>query len=449
MDSTRFDLFVVGAGSGGVRAARFSASYGAKVAVAESTHFGGTCVHLGCVPKKLLVYGSEYATALEDARSFGWDVSVRGHSWNALRTAKDAEIARLGGIYRRLLDQAGVTVVEGRARLLDAHTVAIGEQRFEAERILIATGSRAERLAIPGGELGITSDQAFHLPELPRSIVILGGGFIALEFAGIFRGLGVETHVVHRGAEVLRGFDSDVRAHVHAELAKRGIHFHLGARAERIERTSDGYRLHLEGRDPIETAELMQAIGRRPNTAGLGLEEAGVELGERGAVKVDHAYRSNVPSVLAIGDVIDRIQLTPVALAEGTFVARTLFGGLDPAPIDYRLVPKAVFSQPNVASVGMTEEEARADHEAVVYRTRFKPMRNTISGRDETMLMKLLVDRATDRVLGVHVVGPEAGEIIQGFAVALTCGATKAQFDATIGIHPTAAEELVTLRTPV
>lgn len=449
MHGKRFDLFVIGAGSGGVRAARFAASFGARVAVAESTHFGGTCVHLGCVPKKLLVYGSEFGAEFEDARAYGWDVQVHGHSWPRLREAKDREIGRLGGVYRRLLEQSGVTVVEGRARLEDAHTVVVGDQRFEAERILVATGSKARRLPIPGAELGITSDQAFHLPELPRSIAVLGGGFIALEFASIFNSLGVETHVVHRGPEVLRGFDRDVRAHVHAELAKHGIEFHLDAHAERIEKTATGMRLHVSGRAPLEVAEVMQAIGRIPNTDGLGLSDIGVALGDNGSVTVDSGYRSSVPSILAIGDVIDHIQLTPVALAEGMWVARKYFGGLDPAPIDYRLVPSAVFSQPSVATVGLTEDDAREHHDVLVFRTTFKPMRHTVTGRDEKMLMKLVVDRATDRVLGVHVVGPEAGEIIQGFAVALTCGATKAQLDATIGIHPTAAEELVTLRTPV
>lgn len=449
MAAPHYDLFVIGAGSGGVRAARFAASFGAKVGIAEARHFGGTCVHLGCVPKKLLVYGSEYAHALREARGFGWDVTVHGHSWTKLRDAKDLEIARLGGIYRKLLEQAGVGVHEGFARLEDAHTVVVGAERITAERILIATGSRALRADIPGAELGITSDEAFHLEALPARIAILGAGFIALEFAGIFRGLGVEVHQVHRGPELLRRFDRDVREHLRQELTKQGIHLHLGAQVEKLERVGSAVHVQISGRPPLEVDMVMHALGRAPNTRELGLEQLGVTSRQNGALVVDSAYRTNVPSVLAIGDVLDHVQLTPVALAEGMWVARKYFGGLDPAPIDYRLVPSAVFSQPSVGTVGLTEDEARLEHDVVVFRTTFKPMRHTLSGRDEKTMMKLVVDRVTDRVLGVHVVGPDAGEIIQGFAVALTCGATKAQLDATIGIHPTAAEELVTLRTPV
>lgn len=446
--SERFDLFVLGAGSGGVRAARFAANLGARVGVAESSLFGGTCVHAGCVPKKLLVYGAEYSESITDARAFGWDVAVSGHSWATLRDAKDAETARLGVVYRKLLDDAGVTVFEGRATLASPHEIRIGAKSVWAERILVATGSRAERLDVPGSSLGITSDEAFHLRELPRSITILGAGYIALEFAGIFRGLGVDVRVVHRGDTVLRAFDPDVRDHVRTELTRRGIAFELGRVVRGIERSDAGLVVRTDDGDFVSD-EVMHCVGRRANTASLGLDAAGVVLRDDGSIPVDAEFRTSAPSVLAVGDVIGHIQLTPVALAEATYVARSLFATMKPAPIDYRFVPTAVFSQPTVATVGLGEHEARDSYDVSVFRTSFRPMRNTITGREDRTLMKLIVDRATDRVLGVHVVGPDAAEIIQGFAVALTCGATKAQVDATIGLHPSAAEELVTMRTAV
>jgi len=444
----RVDLFVVGAGSGGVRAARFAANLGARVAVAESSLFGGTCVHAGCVPKKLLVYGSSYREELEDARRFGWDISVSTHSWAALRDAKDRETQRLGGVYRRLLDNAGVTVFEGRASIATPTSVRVGERTIEAEKILIATGSYAERLAVPGAELGITSDEAFHLERLPRTLTILGAGYIALEFAGIFAALGVSVRVVHRGPEVLRHFDDDVRSHVRHELEKRHIEFALGRTVRSIERRNDSLAVVTED-EVFESDEVMHCVGRSANTRSLGLPALGVALRPNGSILVDDAYRSNVPSILAVGDVIDRMQLTPVALAEATFVARSLFAETPPPPVDYRFVPTAVFSQPSVATVGLTEAQARIVHSVRVFRTTFRPLKNTVSGRDDRTLMKIIVDRDSDRVLGIHLVGPEAAEIIQGFAVALTCGATKAQLDATIGLHPTAAEELVTLRHAV
>lgn len=453
MTDDRLDLVVIGAGSGGVRAARFAAQLGARVAVVEAAEFGGTCVHRGCVPKKLLVYGSEYATAFADARGFGWDVEVRGHSWAALRDAKDRELLRLDGIYRRLLEDANVQIIEGRGTLAGPNTVRVGERTLVADRILVATGGRALRPEIPGTDLGFTSDEAFHLPEIPRSVAILGAGYIALEFAGIFHGLGAEVHVVHRGDVVLRRFDADVRTHLAAEMQKRGIHFHFGATVTGIERGSDpagrALRLGVANGESLAVDAVMHAIGRAPNSANLGLEALGVVLQPGGAIEVDAEYQTQVPSILAIGDVTDRVQLTPVALAEGTWVARKYFGKQSPPPIAYDLIPSAVFTQPNVGTVGLTEEDARRSHDVAVYRSTFKPMRHTLSGRDERTMMKLVVDRGSDRVLGVHVVGPDAGEIVQGFAVALSCGATKSDLDATIGIHPTAAEELVTMRTPV
>lgn len=444
-----YDLFVIGAGSGGVRAARMAAGFGARVGVAEERYMGGTCVNAGCVPKKLLVYGSELGELVEDARAYGHAVEHLGFDWKKLVEAKDREIARLEGIYERLLVGSGVTVHRARARLVDPHTVEVDGKRLTAERILVATGARPALPDVPGAELGITSDEAFHLDRLPTSIAIVGAGYIGVEFAGIFRGLGSTVHLVQRAPHVLRHFDSDIEKHLEAELRKKGIHVHLGHAADRFEKTPSGVRMHCVGGGTIDAEVVMHATGRRPNTRGLGLEELGVVLRANGGIAVDERFVSSVPSILAVGDVIGRHQLTPVALAEGMWLARTLYGGLDLPPLDYRVIPTAVFSQPQVGTVGLTEQEARESHEVTIFRTTFTPMKHTLTGRDAKTMMKLVVDRRTDEVLGVHVVGPDAGEIVQGFAVALTCRATKAQLDATIGIHPTAAEELVTMRTPV
>jgi glutathione reductase (NADPH) len=447
MASRDFDLFVIGAGSGGVRASRISASYGARVAVAEDRLIGGTCVNVGCIPKKLLVYASMFREEHEDAAGFGWNAPEPSHDWAKLIANKDRELERLRGIYARLLDQAGVTRIEGRARIVDAHTVAVGTQRFSAEHILVATGGWPSLPAIPGIEHAITSNEAFHLPALPERVLIVGGGYIAVEFAGIFHGLGAAVTQLYRGELFLRGFDDDVRTTLAAELRKSGIDLRFGANPARIERASDG-TLHatLEDGTRLEADAILYATGRRPKTRDLGLEQAKVAQDANGAVVVDAFSRSSVPSIHAIGDATDRIQLTPVAIHEGMCLAATLFAGRPTAP-DLENVPSAVFSQPPVAVVGLTEARARERFgEIDVYRSRFRELKHTLSGRDQQAMMKLVVERASGRVLGVHMVGSYAGEIVQGFAVALRCGATKAQFDATLGIHPTSAEEFVTMR---
>jgi glutathione reductase (NADPH) len=449
MNGFDFDLFVIGAGSGGVRAARSAARYGARVAVAEVSRLGGTCVNLGCVPKKLMVYASTFSGAAEDAAGFGWSVPHRQFDWATLIANRDREIERLNGIYRGLLEASGVRIVEGRARLCDHNTVQAGEETFTTERILIATGSRPFVPPIPGAELGLTSAEVFHLEQQPQKIIIMGGGYIAVEFAGIFHGLGSEVILHYRGPVFLRGFDDDIRTTLAEEMQKRGVDLRFNSSVDRIECRGDRYAAYFNTGEVEEADQLLCAIGRIPNTAGLGLEEIGVDLTENGAVVVNDHLESSVPGIYAIGDCIDRIQLTPVALAEGMAVAETLFND-NPTIVDYTNVPSAVFSQPAVGTVGLTEAEAReAGIDVEIYRSAFRPMVHTLSGRDEKTMMKLVVDRTTDRVLGVHMVGHEAGEIIQGLAVALKAGATKATFDRTIGIHPTAAEEFVTMRTPV
>ncbi|MCG6948397.1 MAG: glutathione-disulfide reductase [Acidobacteria bacterium] len=449
MNSYDFDLFVIGAGSGGVRAARFSAGYGARVAVAETSRLGGTCVNLGCVPKKLMVYASAFSATAEDATGFGWTVPTSDFDWATLIANKNREIERLNGIYRGLLEGSGVKIVEGRARLRDANTVEVGDETFTAEKILIATGSRPFIPPIPGAELGITSAEVFQLEEQPQKIIIMGGGYIAVEFAGIFNGLGTEVMLVYRGPVFLRGFDDDIRTTLAEEMRKRGIDLRFNSTVDRIECRGNRYAVHFNTGEAEEADQLLCAIGRVPNTAGLGLEALGVHLSERGAVVANEYMESSVSGIHAIGDCIDRIALTPVALAEGMAIAETLFND-NPTIVDYTNVPSAVFSQPAVGTVGLTEAEAReAGFDVEIYRSIFRPMVHTMSGRNEKTMMKLVVDRKTDTVLGVHMVGHEAGEIIQGMAVALKAGATKATFDRTIGIHPTAAEEFVTMRTPV
>ena len=448
MSEYDYDLFTIGAGSGGVRASRFAAQLGARVAVAEDRDLGGTCVNVGCVPKKLFSYAAHYHGDFEDAAGFGWSVPPASFDWPTLIANKDREIARLNGVYGRILADAGVTLLRGRATVLDAHTVAIGERRVSARHILVATGGRPTKPELPGIELAITSDEAFHLTELPRRALIYGGGYIAVEFASIFAGLGVEVTLAYRGAQILRGFDSDLGATLAAEMTKKGVAIRLGTTIVAIARAGQELSVTLDDGSTLAVDSVLAATGRAPNTGGLGLENAGVELDRRGAVRVDADYRSSAPSIFAIGDVIDRVQLTPVALAEGMYVAELLFGKRR-APIDYAKIATAVFSDPNVGTVGLTEAQARERGPVKVFRSRFRALRHTLSGRDEQTMMKIVVDADSDLVLGVHMVGPEAGEIIQGFAVALQCGATKAQFDATIGIHPTSAEELVTMRSPV
>ena len=444
-----FDLFAIGGGSGGVRATRASARYGARAALAEEGALGGTCVNVGCIPKKLLVYASHFREDFADARGFGWTPGEASFDWGTLIANKDREIQRLNQVYANLLDQAGVARIEGHATLVDSHTVQVGERRFTARHIVIATGSWPEQPAIPGIEHAITSNEAFHLKELPRRTLIVGGGYIAVEFAGILHGLGSHVTQLYRGPLFLRGFDRDLREALAEEMRAKGVDLRFQANVARIERRGDALEATLEDGSTLEADRILFATGRRPLTAGLGLEALGIALGSRGQIPVDAMSRTRVPSVYAIGDVTDRINLTPVALAEAEALARTLFGGAPAAP-DHGCVPACVFSQPALGAVGLTEEEARKKYGAIdVYRSRFRPLKNTLSGNPERALLKLVVDRGTQRLLGVHILGPDAGEILQGFAVALKMKATKADLDATVGIHPTAAEELVTMRTPV
>jgi glutathione reductase (NADPH) len=444
-----FDLFVIGAGSGGVRASRMSASFGARVAVAEERYLGGTCVNVGCIPKKLLTYAAHYADDFEDAAAYGWTVGARSFDWASLIANKDREIARLNSVYGRLLDDAGVRRIEARARIVDAHTVEAGGRTHTAEYLLVATGGWPRMPQIPGIEHAISSNEAFHLKELPGRVLIAGGGYIAVEFAGIFAGLGARVVQAHRGDLFLRGFDDDVREALALEMRKRGIELRFGSKLARIERHGAALRGTFEDGGKVEADQILYAIGRDPNTAGLGLEAIGVSLNADGAVAVDSYSRSSLANVFAIGDVTNRLNLTPVAIHEAMALARTLFGG-QPTPVDHEDVPSAVFSQPQIGAVGLTEAGARAKYgEIDVYRTSFRALRHTLTGRDEKTTMKLVVDRASQRVVGAHMLGPDAGEILQGVAIAVKCRATKAQFDATVGIHPTAAEEFVTMRTPV
>jgi glutathione reductase (NADPH) len=444
-----FDLFTIGAGSGGVAASRRAGSYGARVGICEARRVGGTCVLRGCVPKKLLVYASHVRDEIEDARGFGWTIGEASLDWGKLIEAKNKELDRLNGIYVRMLRDSGVEIVEGRARLIDDHTVDVSGRRITANHILIATGSYPVRPDIPGADLGICSDQALDLPSLPKRALIVGGGYIAVEFAGILNAAGVEVTLLVRGDNILRGFDSDVRSALSEEIRKRGVSILCETLMRSVEREGDCMSVRLAGGEILETDLILFATGRVPCTTGLGLEETGVKLNERGAIVVDPSSRTCVPSIFAVGDVTDRINLTPVAIAEGRAVAETLFNN-NPMQMDHADVPSAVFSSPPVGSVGLSEGEARRKYgKIVVYRSRFRPMKHTLSGREERTMMKLVVERSSGRVLGAHMVGPDAPEIIQGVAIAIRCGATKRQFDATIGIHPTAAEEFVTMRDPV
>jgi len=444
-----YDLFVIGAGSGGVRASRVSASLGARVAVAEESDLGGTCVNRGCVPKKLFVHAAHFRDDFEDAAGFGWTLDDRSFDWSTLVANKDREIARLNGVYRRLLVDAGVDLIEARARVHDAHTLDVAGRTVTAANILIATGSQPSLPEIPGIEHAMVSDQIFHLAELPRRVIVVGGGYIAVEFAGIFHGLGVATTQLYRGPLFLRGFDDDLRNFLASEMRARNLDLRFEADVASIEKVAGGLRATLVDGSRLEADAILYATGRVPKTRGIGLEQAGVALDAKGAVSVDALSRSSVPSIWAIGDVTDRINLTPVAIHEGSCVAKTLFGGVATQP-DHTGVASAVFSQPPIGTVGPSEAAARERYgEIDVYRSTFRALKHTLTGRAERTLMKLIVDRASDRVVAAHMVGADAGEIIQGFAVALKCGATKAQFDATIGIHPTSAEEFVTMRDPV
>ena len=441
-----YDLFVIGAGSGGVRAARMAANLGAKVACAEERYLGGTCVNVGCVPKKLFVYGSQFGDEFEDAGGYGWQAAKPDFHWPTLRDNKTKEIKRLNGVYRQLLEGAGVCLFESRATLEDAHTIRIDGQTVSAHYILISTGSWPVVPDFPGSELVATSNEAFYLPAFPQRALILGGGYIAVEFAGIFAGLGAATTLAYRGELFLRGFDEGVRRFVLEEMAAKGVDVRLQTRIEAVQAVSDGFLCRFADGESLEVDLVMAATGRSPASAGLGLEKVGVKCAANGAVLVDDGYATSVPNIYAIGDVIDRVQLTPVAIAEGMCIAYNLFAG-ERRRVQYDAVPTAIFCQPNIGSVGPTEEEARQRYpDLAVFESTFKPMKHTLTGRGERTQMKLLVNRDDDRVVAAHMCGPDAGEIIQGLAVAINAGAKKADFDATIGIHPTAAEEFVTMR---
>lgn len=446
-----FDLFVIGAGSGGVRAARFAAGFGARVAVVESRYLGGTCVNVGCVPKKLLVYGAHFSEEFEQAKSFGWTAGDAHFDWATLIANKNQEIERLNGIYRNLLTGSGVTLLEGHGRLLGPHAVQVNGQTYSAERILIATGGWPQVPDFPGSEHAITSNEAFFLSQLPKRIVVVGGGYIAVEFASIFNGLGADTTLMYRGELFLRGFDGSVRKHLHEELVKHGLHVRFNSDVERIDKLDDGsLQLTLKDGSTTTTDCVFYATGRRPMLDDLGLETVDVKLNKDGYVEVDEYYQTSEPSILALGDVIGGVQLTPVALAEGMAIARRLFKPEQYRPVDYQHIPTAVFSLPNIGTVGLTEEDAiKAGYEVEIFESRFRPMKLSLTDNQERTLMKLVVDAKSDRVLGCHMVGPDAGEIVQSLAIALKAGATKRIFDDTIGVHPTAAEEFVTMRTPV
>jgi len=445
MSEYDYDLITIGAGSGGVRASRRSAQMGARVAVVEESRVGGTCVIRGCVPKKLLIYGAHFADDLEDAAGYGWTPVPVAFDWSKLIAAKDKEIDRLNGIYLRILRENNVDLLEGSGRIIDAHSVEVGGEVHSAANILVAVGGWPSMPDIPGIEHVISSNEALDLKALPESIVIVGAGFIAVEFAGIFNALGVDVTLVLRADTILRGFDEDVRLTLADEMTKRGIHLKTESVIRSIEKNGDGYSLRLAGGDTLETERVMYATGRRPKTAGIGLEDVGVAINDKGAIVVDEYSRTSVDNIWAVGDVTDRVNLTPVAIAEGAALAETLFND-NPTRIDHSGIPSAVFSSPPIGTVGLTEDQARAEVGDIdVYVSRFKPMKHTLSGRDEQTFMKIVVDAGTDRVLGCHMMGMDAPEIVQGLAVALKCGATKAQFDATVGIHPSAAEEFVTM----
>ena len=443
-----FDLIVIGGGSGGVACARRAASHGAKVALIEADRLGGTCVNNGCVPKKLFVYGARFKDEFEDARGFGWTVGETRFDWATLKANTHAEVARLNGIYAKLLNNSGVTTFKGWARLVDGHRVEVNGETHTGKTIVIATGGRPLRPEILGAELGVVSDHMFELASLPARAVVVGGGYIACEFAGILHGLGVQTTQLYRGDALLRGFDGDVREVISDETQKRGIALRLRTGLLKLEHGQYGLKVETTHGDALNADLVLFATGRAPNTQGFGLEEAGIALNARGAVVVDDWSRSVVPSIYAIGDCTDRINLTPVAVHEGRCLAETLYNN-NPMKPDHRDVPTAVFSQPEIGTVGLGEEDAqRTLGELTIYKTRFRPMKHTLSGRDETVFMKLVVDRKSDRVVGCHMVGAGAGELIQILGVVVKCGATKAQFDATMAVHPTAAEEFVTLYLP-
>lgn len=448
-----WDLFVIGAGSGGVRAARMAATQGFKVAVAEESALGGTCVNVGCVPKKLFYYGSHFSEDFKDAAGYGWDVEVKGFDWPTLRDNKTREIQRLNGIYGNLLNNSGVTVINGRARIVDKNHVEVNGDIHSFDKLLIAVGGRPYIPEFPGSEHVITSNEVFYLEDFPKRSLVVGGGYIAVEFAGIFEGLGAESHLVYRGDKLLRGFDEEVRDYVTKQIMAKGVHVHLNSDVQSITKVDGAYHVSLQDGRELEVDCVMYATGRRPYTDDLGLENVKVFKHDDGTLLTDQYYQTDEPSIYALGDVIGGMELTPIALAEAMVFVHNMAMGEEQRgswkTLDYHNIPTAVFCQPNVATVGLTEEEARRHHQVTIFRSEFRGMKHTLTQNTERTLMKLIVCKESDRVLGAHMVGPEAGELIQGIAIALKAGARKADFDATIGIHPTAAEEFVTMRTPV
>ncbi|PRY23727.1 NADPH-glutathione reductase [Aliiruegeria haliotis] len=445
-----FDLFVIGGGSGGVRAARVAAGEtGAKVGLAEESRMGGTCVIRGCVPKKLMVFASEYAEGMHEAIDYGWDVTIGGFDWPKFRTRLEGELDRLEGSYNRLLENSGVEVFPQRATLADPHTVRLADGTTRtAKHILIATGGWPSMPGVENEDLGISSNEVFHLDELPKRLLVIGGGYIACEMACIFNGLGTKVTQFYRGAQILRGFDDEARGHIAEHMIRHGVEIHCGTNIQRMRKVPDGIEVTATTGDTHVVDQVLFAVGRTPNTSGLGLEEAGVDIGRRGEVMVNDYSQTSVPSIYAIGDVTNRVQLTPVAIREGMAFVETVFKG-NPTPVDHELIPSAVFTQPEYGTVGMTEEEARDAGPIEVYSTAFRPMHKSFIDREDRVLMKLIVCADTRKVLGVHIVADHAGEMIQLAGVAVKMGATKEDFDRTVAVHPTMSEELVTLKTPV
>lgn len=449
MSDFDYDLYVIGGGSGGVRAARWSAMAGAKVGLCEEFRYGGTCVIRGCVPKKLMVYASAFSEAAEDAEGFGWTMSARSFDWPKFIAKKDVEIDRLEQVYSNNLEKVGVEITRARGVLKDPHTVTLSTGKdVTAKHILVATGGWPFRPDIPGIEHTITSNEVFHLETQPKRFLVVGGGYIACEFAGIMNGLGSEVTQFYRGAQILRGFDGEVRGHIAEEMRKKGVDLHVGRDVTKIEKTDTGIVVTCTENQKTEFDVVLYATGRVPNSANLGFEELGVKLNRSGSVQVDQWSQTNIPSIYAVGDITDRANLTPVAIREGMAFAETVFKS-NPTPVDHELIPTAVFTQPEIGTIGMTQEEARENHEIEVYRSTFRPMFHAFADRNQRMLMKLIVDKPTQKVLGVHIVGPAAGEMIQMVGIAVKMGATKQDFDRTMAVHPTAAEELVTMRDPV
>lgn len=446
MSNFDYDLFVIGAGSGGVRAARMSASMGAKVAVAEDKYLGGTCVNVGCVPKKLFVYASHFSEEVQTASGFGWKIDKTEFNWPTLIKNKNKEIERLNGIYENLLDNAGVEIINGTASLVDANTVAVGDKQYTAKYILIASGGWPNIPNIPGAGHSISSNEAFYLTELPKSIVIVGGGYIAVEFAGIFNGMGVDTTLVYRGDLFMKGFDNEIRQTLAEEMQKKGIKLLFNTNINKIEKADTNLIAKLDNQTELNVDTIMYAIGRHPRIEGLGIDKLNIDTQKNGAIIVDSNYQTSIKGIYAIGDVTDRVNLTPVALAEGMFLANHLFNDKQKI-VDYDNIPTCVFSQPNLGTVGLTEEQAiEQGYDVSVYASKFTPMKYSLAENNEKTLMKIIIDKPSNKVLGVHMLGPDAGEIMQGIAIAIKAGATKAIFDQTIGIHPTAAEEFVTMR---